>query len=132
MSRQYEISTKISGDRISMQIYPKAFFEDFNPATVFEKWATVEVKDFETIPEGMEGFVLQAGLYAVFDYKGSSTDTRIFQYIFQKWLPGSGYFLDNRPHFEVLGENYKNADPDSEEEICIPIRPKPTTKVSNV
>jgi len=32
--------------------------------------------------------------------------------------------LDDRPHFEVLGDKYKNADPDSEEEIWIPIRTK--------
>jgi AraC family transcriptional regulator len=35
-------------------------------------------------------------------------------------LPGSEYFLDNRPHFEVLGDKYKNNDPTSEEEIWKP------------
>jgi AraC family transcriptional regulator len=32
--------------------------------------------------------------------------------------------LDDRPHFEVLGEKYKNNDPTSEKEIWIPILPK--------
>jgi len=32
--------------------------------------------------------------------------------------------LDNRPHFEVLGEKYKNGDPESEEEIWIPVKEK--------
>ena len=90
----------------------------------FEKWAAVEVPDFDTIPAGMETFVLPAGLYAVFDYKGSSTDTQIFQHIFGVWLPGSNFVLDARPHFEILGEKYKNADPNSEEEIWIPVKPK--------
>jgi AraC family transcriptional regulator len=72
----------------------------------------------------METFVLSGGEYAVFDYKGSSNDSSIFQYIFMNWLPNSGYNLDNRPHFEVLGEKYKNNDPTSEEEIWIPIRNK--------
>lgn len=40
------------------------------------------------------------------------------------WLPASDYNLDNRPHFEVLGEKYKNNDPTSEEEIWIPIKLK--------
>jgi AraC family transcriptional regulator len=31
--------------------------------------------------------------------------------------------LDQRPHVEVMGEKYKNNDPDSEEEIWIPIKP---------
>jgi len=72
----------------------------------------------------METFVLPGGLYAVFDYKGLSTDNSIFQYIFENWLPNSDYILDNRAHFEVLGDKYKNNDPTSEEEIWIPIKAK--------
>jgi AraC family transcriptional regulator len=41
---------------------------------------------------------------------------------FSTWLPDSEYRLDVRPHFEVLGEKYKNDDPESEEEIWIPIK----------
>lgn len=82
----------------------------------------MEVRDYNEIPDGMEPFELPGGLYAVFDYKGSSSDPRIFQYIFSEWLPNSEYQLDNRPHFEVLGEKYKNNDPESKEEIWIPVR----------
>lgn len=109
-------------DLISLQIYPPGF--DFSPNTQFEKWAAIEVSDFEHVPDGMESLLLPEGLYAVFHYKGSSMDTRIFQYIFGEWLPKSGYQLNNRPHFEVLGEKYKNASPDSEEEIWIPVKLK--------
>ena len=77
------------------------------------------------MPEAMETFVLPGGLYAVFDYRGSSGDAaRIFRYIFAEWLPASDYLLDERPHFEVLGERYKNNDPHSEEEIWIPVEIK--------
>jgi len=73
----------------------------------------------------METFTLSGGEYAVFDYKGSSDDSSIFfQYIFMTWLPNSEYKLDNRPHFEVLGEKDKNNDSNSEEEIWIPIKKK--------
>jgi AraC family transcriptional regulator len=72
----------------------------------------------------MEMFILQGGLYAVFDYKGLNTDNSIFQYILGIWLPVSDYVLDNRPHFEVLCDKYKNNDPISEEEIWIPIKTK--------
>jgi len=44
-----------------------------------------------------------------------NTDNRI--YIFSDWLPKSDYELDEKPHFEILGEKYKNDDPNSEEEI---------------
>lgn len=45
----------------------------------------------------MGTFILSGGLYAVFDHKGLSNDSRIFQYIFGTWLPNSGYLLDDRP-----------------------------------
>lgn len=123
-ARIKEIENRISKDKISMQIYPPLYYKNFDPANEFEKWATVEVRDFEAIPDGMKTFVLKEGLYAVFDYKGSSSDPSIFQYIFSEWLPLSNYEVDDRPHFEVLGVNYKNNSPDSEEEIWIPIKKK--------
>jgi len=107
-----------------MQVYTPTYFTDFSPTKEFEKWAAMEVSDFENVPNEMETFTLAGGLYAVFDYKGSSTDSTIFHHIFGTWLPNSDYVLDNRPHFEVLGDKYKNADPNSEEEIWIPIRHK--------
>lgn len=116
-----EITNRVSEDKISMQIYDSSYYASFNPDNQFEKWATVEVEDFERIPKGMHSFTLREGIYAVFDYKGSSSDTSIFQYIFWKWLPNSPYQVDDRPHFEVLGNRYKNNDPNSEEEIWIPI-----------
>jgi AraC family transcriptional regulator len=122
MPHHKSIPNAISSDLISMQVHPPDYFSDFKPTALFEKWATVEVSDFVEVPIGMEKFILPGGLYAVFHYKGSSSDPTIFQYIFGTWLPGSDYVLDTRPHFEVLGEKYKNNDPASEEEIWIPIQ----------
>lgn len=123
MPRRGEISNSLSDDKYSVQIYAEPMRAgDF--AQEFEKWAAVEVADFENVPPAMEAFVLPAGLYAVFDHRGLSGDARIFMYIFNEWLPNSGYELDNRPHFEILGEKYKNALLDSEEEIWIPVKPK--------
>ncbi|GMN07281.1 hypothetical protein MTsPCn5_26700 [Croceitalea sp. MTPC5] len=119
-----EIPHRVSENKISMQIYPPSYYAQFSPVTEFKKWATVEVSSFDDIPEGLQSFELQGGRYAVFDYKGSSADPAIFQYIFSEWLPNSNYVVDDRPHFEVLGPNYKNNHPDSEEEIWVPIKDK--------
>ncbi len=116
-----------SDEKISLQVYPPSYFNQFDPQAEFEKWATVEVPDFENIPVGMKSFILPQGLYAVFEYKGSSADNSIFQYIYSQWLPTSAYTLDDRPHFEVLGEKYMNNDSSSEEEIWIPIKEKTTS-----
>jgi AraC family transcriptional regulator len=128
MSRRKEITNNLTNDLVSMAIYNPTHYTDFNLTNEFEKWATVEVADFDNVPTEMETFVLPSGLYAVFDYKGLNTDNSIFQYIFGIWLPNSDYILDNRPHFEVLGDKYKNNDPTSEEEIWIPIKSKNTSR----
>ncbi len=126
MPRRKEITNNIGSELYSMQIYNSIFdFQNFNPNDNFTKWAAVEVTDFEQIPENMESYTLKGGLYAVFTHKGSSLDfQRTFQYIFGVWLPNSDYKIDNREHFELLGEKYKNESPDSEEEVWIPIKLK--------
>ena len=118
------IKNRLNTDKISMQVYDNSYFKKFNPNNEFEKWATVEVTDFNDIPKEFETFILSGGEYVVFDYKGPSNDGSIFQHIFMTWLPNSEYQLDNRPHFEVLGKKYKNNDVTSEEEIWIPIKKK--------
>ncbi|MDD4645776.1 MAG: GNAT family N-acetyltransferase [Bacteroidales bacterium] len=121
MPRRREITNRVNKELISMQVYG----EPMKPGDLnqeFDKWAAVEVTDFENIPEGMETFILSGGLYAVFPYKGLSTDNSLFVHIFTVWLPGSGYVLDHRPHFEILGDRYKNGDSDSEEDIWIPVK----------
>ena len=117
------ILNTLSTDLISMRVYEAGYdFNAFDPSATFKKWAAMEVANFKAIPSGMDTFVLKGGLYAVFAYRGLNTDMRIFEYIFHTWLPSSGFALDNRPHFEVLGEKYKNNDPASEEEIWVPVK----------
>ena len=125
MLRRKEVTNNVGTELYSMQVYGHLYFDDFNPNNEFEKWATIEVTDFATIPDGMETITLAGGLYAVFLHKGAaSTGPKTFKYIFGTWLPTSEYALDSRPHFEMLGEKYKNEDPGSEEEIWIPIKLK--------
>jgi len=124
MRRHREVQNRIGNAYYSMQVYDDAYFENFNPDNAFEKWATVEVADFSLVPDGMKTHLLESGLYAVFLHKGSSTDNSTFQYIYGTWLPNSPYVVANRPHFELLGEKYQNEDPNSEEAIWIPIKPR--------
>jgi len=123
MKRRDEIINRSNTNYISLQFYEADYFKYFNPNKNFTKWATVEVTDFDNIPIGMNKLLLSGGLYAVFNYKGNNAP-EIFQYIFTEWLPQSNYNLDDRPHFEILGERYNNDDPESEEDIYIPIQMK--------
>lgn len=121
MPRRKEIQNAIGSELYNIQINPEDF--DFQPNTPFVKWAAVAVTSFDFIPENMETLEIEEGLYAVFNYKGDQSNlAAFFNSIYTEWLPSSGYQLDSRPQFEILGEKYKNGSPESEEEIWIPIK----------
>lgn len=125
MPHRREIINPVSPDFYSVEVYPPHFFDQFDPQAMFEKWAAVEVDDLHSVPEKMETLVLPGGLYAVFLHKGTaSAAPTTYNYIFRTWLPTADYLLDDRPHFALMGTKYKGEDPDSEEEIWIPIKPK--------
>ncbi|MDJ0755023.1 MAG: GyrI-like domain-containing protein [Ardenticatenaceae bacterium] len=125
MPKRREIQNAIGRDLFSLQIYDPSYFANFDPHREFEKWAAVEVTDFDQVPPEMETMILPEGLYAVFMHQGpASTGQKTFETIFTSWLPNSEYTLDNRPHFELLGAKYKNEDPESEEEFWIPVKAK--------
>ncbi len=125
MPRRKEINNTVSNELISFVIYSPTHFAEFKPTNEFERWATVEVENFDHVPDEMETYILPSGLFAVFHYTGLSTEsTGFYQYIYLDWLPNSEYVLDNRAHVEILGEKYKNNDPLSEEDVWIPIKLK--------
>lgn len=126
MPLKKHIQNTVGNDLYSVQIYDEIFnYNSFNPEKKFTKWATIEVSDEKSSDLDLQKLELEGGLYAVFLHKGSSSDFhKTFESIFMDWLPKSEYVLDDRPHFEVLGKNYKNNHPDSEEEIWIPIKAK--------
>ncbi len=123
MPRRKEIGNTVTADLFCMQVYDPGFdFGNFTPDTLHDKWAAVPVSDFSEVPEGMETYTIKGGLYAVFHYKGAPADfADTFRYIFYQWFPNSPYKVDQREHFEIIGEKYRNNHPDSEEDIWVPI-----------
>lgn len=122
MPRRKEIKNTIGTALYSLEVYDPGYFDAFTPTTPFDKWAAVEVTGFDNIPTGMEPLTI-AGLYAVFLHRGpASTGAATYHYIFETWLPASGYVVDNRPHFALMDDKYKHEDPASEEEVWIPIK----------
>jgi AraC family transcriptional regulator len=126
MPRRKEIKNTLSTELFCLQEYHNPnYFSDFDPSNEFVKWAAAEVSTFAEIPKDMKPLTLAGGLYAVFLHLGPASEgAKSYHYIFGTWLPQSGYVLDNRMHFNLLGEKYKNNAPDSEEELWIPIRKK--------
>ncbi|NRT14701.1 AraC family transcriptional regulator [Flavobacterium sp. 28A] len=125
MPKRNEVQNRVGADYFSIEVFSTSYWDQFNPTATFQKWAAVTVPHFDTIPAGMQSLVIPAGLYAVFIYKGDETGApAFFKAIFTSWLPSSIYILDDRPHFEILGDKYKRGDTNSEEEVWIPIQLK--------
>ena len=124
MPRKKEIINTLNNNLYSVEIYQQSsFYRNFDPTLEFEKWATVEVSNFDAIPPEMESLIIPAGKYAVFQYKGRDSEvSETYKYILQDWLPISKYQLDHRPHFAVMGEKYIKEHQDSEEELWFPIK----------
>ena len=120
-SREKEVQHRVGKESYSLKVYDTGHsLAVFAPAVEFDKWAaahvTAQTDEFESVK-------IPPGKYAVFVHHGTPADaSRTFGYIFGQWLPGSGFELDERPHFEVLPEDYSPFDPNAEEEIWIPIR----------
>ena len=119
--REGSIEGRVGSESYSVKVYDPGYsFANFDPAAEFEKWAAAEVSG---PVDAFEFLAVPAGEYAVFTHKGTAAEApRTFGHIFGQWLPNSSYMLDQRPHFEVLPQNYDPFDPESEEEIWIPIR----------
>lgn len=126
MPRLREIQQRKDQYVYDLREYSSDYFAPFQRTTPFTKWVLVEVIQSDVIPAGMESYALAGGTYAVFDPKGPANDPSIFQYIFGQWLPRSGFVLDNRPHFEQLDPKGKKENPEAEEKIWIPIKPRLT------
>ena len=126
MSNRLLITNAVGSDKYSIQVYDSLeYFKAFDPNKSFTKWAGMEVEDFESIPFDFKSLVIPEGKYAVFTHKGTTGDfAKTMGYIFSVWIPKSDYRLDDRPHFEVLGEKYIKDDPNSEEEVWIPVSNK--------
>ncbi len=123
MPKKKEIKNVVNANLYSLEVYPHHYFDHFDPKNEFQKWATVEVSDYDDVPSEMKTLIVPNGLYAVFLHLGPATEAhKTYNYIFAEWLPNSEYVVDERPHFAVMNERYKKDDPTSEEEIWIPIK----------
>ena len=124
MSRLNEIKNKTDKSYLSVQIYnPLLEFNEFTPSTLFDNWASVEVKDYSDLPFGMETLTIPTGKYAVFVHYGLAKDVfKTTQYIYEFWLPESKFELDDRPHFQIMESDYSPNDPNAKETFWIPIK----------
>lgn len=122
MPRRRELVGVVGNELYAVEVFPPGFFAALDPRAEFEKWAAVEVSGDQPVPGGLASLTLPPGLYAVFLHRGPASEGETtYHYIHETWLPASGYVLADRPYFAVMDGRYRGEDPDSEEEIWIPV-----------
>lgn len=101
----------------------ETYSNDFTETCTWYYMPSVEVETIEEIPSNMFIKVLPKSTYAVFTIKwefGKNVG-KTFDYIFQSWLPNSGYKVGLAFDFEYYDERFDIQNPDSEMDIYIPI-----------
>lgn len=108
----------------SVEVYPTNFFtQPVDPNKQFEKWAGMLWRENDQLPENWEILTVPQGKYAVFIFQGKhELAAAFYQNIFMNWLPKASLIVDDRPHFALMDERYKMNDPESVEEIWIPVK----------
>ncbi len=98
--------------------------EDAPEDGAFEYVAGLPVTKVEDVPEGFVVREMPAHTYAVFAHKGDMPSLpQTYEYIYETWLPQSGYKLAAKIDFEYYDEDFKNFAPDSVFYIYLPIEP---------
>ncbi|MFZ6031096.1 MAG: GyrI-like domain-containing protein [Chloroflexota bacterium] len=93
------------------------------PEGTFEYVASFKVEKAEGVPEGMVVREVPAQQYAVFTHIGALEklcDT--YNYIYQVWIPKSGYQAADNFDFEYYDEAFKDFSPDSRFYIYVPVK----------
>lgn len=83
------------------------------------------VRESGVIPAGMAAYSFDAHAYAVFTHNGRSSGlTQTLTWIFQEWLPGSGYERDGEFYFEYYDDRFQPDSRDSVVFVWVPVREK--------
>lgn len=96
---------------------------NFRPDTVHRKWACVQVKNRQQIPDSMHLLIIPSSKHFVFDYSGTPHEFgQVWIYLLSEYFPKENLQIDNRFQFEILNENLKYGMSNFSEKIFIPIK----------
>lgn len=100
-------------------------YEEDGDDVTFSYVCTVQVSNFDDVPEGMTAREIPEQLYAKFTHTGPVSNLdQTLKYIWGSWLPKSNYEYEEKPDFELYRSGFDNNDPKNELYLHIPIRGK--------
>ncbi len=83
----------------------------------------IEVPNFDGVPRELARLSIAEHLYAHFAHKGHVTQIRrMWQTIFNEWLPTSGYEIAQAPDFERYGDDFDPMRGEGLLELFVPVK----------
>ncbi|GAB5520291.1 MAG: hypothetical protein RhofKO_25420 [Rhodothermales bacterium] len=122
MVRRHEVERR-TADTIALRVYAPHPAPVFAPTRPFTQWVGVEVEAAASVPDGMQAYRMEGGLYAAFIHYGPAQDFPATLHRVIAELQVQGYEPDERDYFERLPEGYNPMALDAQEEAWIPIQP---------
>ncbi len=121
--RNHEIVNAIKPGVFGIEDYSRDFDMNTGGFPKYYYIAGYEVSGLKNIPAGMVGKEIPAANYAVFRYNGAISGIHdFFGYIYQNWMPNSGYSMD--PKLSLDFEHYSEPNMNMNDvhlEIWVPI-----------
>jgi AraC family transcriptional regulator len=116
-----QITNRVGSDAFG--IYEEYF--ETEDSVGFNYICSVEVSDFDDVPEGMISRIIPEQMYAVFRHTGSiSFLPETLKYIWGSWLPKSNYEYAEKPDFELYTPGTQPEDLEKILFLYIPITSK--------
>jgi len=85
--------------------------------------AAVPVAPAAPVPAGMTALDVPAGDHAVFQFAFKDIGS-VYPFIFETWLPASGFVKADAPLLERYGADFDPANPMSPMQVRVPVRPR--------
>lgn len=102
--------------------YSRDFVMNAGEFPKFYYIAALEVDSLSDIPAGMVGKEVPAANYATFRYQGPVAGiSTFFRYIYDEWLPASGYKLDPNINGDFERPQPHGDNGEADEEIWLPV-----------
>lgn len=116
-----QITNRVGSDAFG--IYEE--YQESENTVGFSYICSIEVSDFDRVPDGMLARTIPAHLYAVFRHDGPiSSLPETMKYIWGSWLPKSDYEYVEKPDFELFSPEAQPKGADKALFLHIPVSPK--------
>jgi AraC family transcriptional regulator len=112
----------VTSDQIAYEVHIEA--DEMAKTGEWEVFVGMEVGKLEDVPTELLVKVLPPSTYAVFTFSGEQITSDWHRYIYQEWLPDSGYQAAHKYSFQLYDHRFKGLEnlDESELDVYVPVK----------